>query len=196
MYNSIKLPYDYDTLEPVIDKKTVDIHYNKHHRKYAENLNNLTNSNIPLEQIPKRIDEFPLKDRGQILYNAGGVLNHDLYWQSLNKQTSPPTGRLLDKIKEDYGNFENFNNIFINKAQNLVGSGYTFLVTDNAGTLTIINLPNQETPLSYNLIPLFTIDLWEHAYYLKYQNDRNAYIQNIWEKASFDHASKLYENLF
>ena len=180
MYNSIKLPYDYNALEPVIDKKTVDIHYNKHHRKYAENLNNLTNSNIPLEQIPKRIDEFPLKDRGQILYNAGGVLNHDLYWQSLNKQTSPPTGRLLDKINEDYENFENFKNIFINKAQNLVGSGYTFLVTDNAGNLTIINLPNQETPLSYDLTPLFTIDLWEHAYYLKYQNDRNAYIQNIW----------------
>ena len=196
MYNSIKLPYDYDTLEPVIDKKTVDIHYNKHHRKYAENLNNLTNSNITLEQIPKRIDEFPLKDRGQILYNAGGVLNHDLYWQSLNKQTSPPTGRLLDKINEDYENFENFKNIFINKAQNLVGSGYTFLVTDNAGNLTIINLPNQETPLSYDLTPLFTIDLWEHAYYLKYRNNRNTYIENIWSKANFDHASKTYENLF
>lgn len=196
MYNVIPLPYPYNALEPIIDEETVNIHYNKHHKKYAENLNNLTNKNISLEQIPKRIEEFPLKDRGQILYNAGGVLNHNLYWQSLNKNPTLPKGKLLNKINNDYGNFDNFKKVFINKSKNLVGSGYTFLVTDNNGNLTIMNLPNQETPLSYNLTPLFTIDLWEHAYYLKYKNNRNTYIENIWDKVNFDHASNLYENLF
>lgn len=196
MYKVIPLPYSYSALEPTIDEETVNIHYNKHHKKYAENLNNLTNSNIPLEQIPKRIDEFPLKDRGQILYNAGGILNHNLYFQSLNSNSSLPRGKLLNKINNDYGSFENFKNIFINKSKNLVGSGYTFLVTDNNGNLTIMNLPNQETPLSYDLTPLFTIDLWEHAYYLKYRNNRNTYIENIWNKANFDYASRIYENLF
>lgn len=196
MYNVIPLPYPYNALEPIIDEETVNIHYNKHHKKYAENLNNLTNKNISLEQIPKRIEEFPLKDRGQILYNAGGVLNHNLYWQSLNKNPTLPKGKLLNKINNDYGSFDNFKKVFINKSKNLVGSGYTFLVTDNNGNLTIMNLPNQETPLSYNLTPLFTIDLWEHAYYLKYKNNRNTYIENIWDKVNFDHASNLYENLF
>ena len=196
MYNTIKLPYAYNDLEPIIDEETVYTHYNKHHKTYAENLNKLTSSNIPLEEIPKKIEQFPLKDRGQILYNAGGVLNHNLYFQSLNKNTSLPKGKLLNKINNDYGNFENFKKVFISKSKNLVGSGYTFLVTDENGNLTIINLANQETPLSYDLIPLFTIDLWEHAYYLKYKNNRSDYIENIWNKANFDHASALYENLF
>ncbi len=197
MYQAIPLPYDYDALKPVIDKQTVNIHYNKHHQKYAENLNKyIQDYNIPLNQIPTRIDEFPIQDRGQILYNAGGVLNHDLYWQSLNNISSLPKGKLSKKINNDYGSFENFKQTFINKSKNLVGSGYTFLVTDDNGNLTIINLPNQETPLSYNLIPLFTIDLWEHSYYLKYQNERNKYIENIWNKTNFDYASTLYENLF
>ncbi len=196
MYKVNTLLYSYNALEPVIDEETVNIHYNKHHKKYAENLNKLTISTIPLEQIPKRINEFPLKDRGQILYNAGGILNHNLYWQSLNETPGLPKGKLLNKINNDYGSFENFKKIFINKSKNLVGSGYTFLVSDNNGNLTIINLPNQETPLSYDLTPLFTVDLWEHAYYLKYRNERNKYIENIWNKANFDNASKIYEKLF
>lgn len=196
MYKVNPLPYSYNALMPVIDEETVSVHYNKHHKKYAENLNKLTNSNIPLEQIPNKINEFSLKDRGPILYNAGGILNHNLYWQSLNETKSMPKGKLLNKINKDYGNFENFKDTFINKSKNLVGSGYTFLVSDKDGNLSIINLSNQETPLSYDLIPLFTIDIWEHAYYLKYRNERNTYLENIWDKTNFDYASKVYENLF
>ena len=196
MYNVINLPYPYYALEPIIDEKTVNIHYNKHHKKYMENLNKLTNYKMPLEEIPKKIEEFPLKDRGAILYNAGGILNHNLYWQSLNKNPSLPKGKLLTKINETYGNFDNFKNQFQEKSKKLTGSGYTFLVTDSNGNLSIINMPNQETPLSYNLTPLFTIDLWEHAYYLKYQNNRNTYIENIWYKTNFDNASRIYEELF
>ncbi len=194
MYILMKLPYSYDALKPDISEKTVNIHYNKHHRKYNDNLNKLINVDIyPLEQIPENIDKFPMEKRGEIIYNAGGVLNHDLYWNSMSENKSLPGGRLLEKINETYGNFENFKATFINKAKMLTGSGYTFLVT-NKENLTIMNLPNQETPLSYGLTPLFTIDLWEHAYYLDYQNDRDKYIENFWNKANFDYASKVYEN--
>ena len=196
MYNVINLPYSYHSLEPIIDEKTVNIHYNKHHKKYMENLNKLISYKMPLEEIPKRINEFPIMNRGEILYNAGGILNHNLYWQSLNEKSAAPSGKLLNKINETYGNLSNFKNEFIKKAQNLVGSGYTFLVTDHNSNLSIINMPNQETPLSYNLIPLFTIDLWEHAYYLKYQNNKNKYLENIWHKVNFNKASRTYNELF
>ncbi len=196
MYNVINLPYPYYVLEPIIDEKTVNIHYNKHHKKYMENLNKLTNYKMPLEEIPKKIENFPIQKRGEILYNAGGILNHNLYWQSLNQTPSIPKGKLLNKINQTYGNFNNFKKEFINKAKILKGSGYTFLVTDDNGNISIMNMSNQETPYSYNLTPLFTIDLWEHAYYLKYKNEKNKYIENIWAKANFDNATKIYESLF
>lgn len=193
MYKLMKLPYPYSALEPVISAKTVDIHYNKHHKKYNDNLNRLIENNIyPLEDIPKNIDKFPINKRGQILYNAGGVLNHDLYWKSINEREKVPEGKLLDKINETYGNYENFENIFIERAKTMVGSGYTFLI-QNKKEISIINLPNQETPLTYGLTPLFTIDLWEHAYYLDYKNDRDKYIENFFKKADFEYASKQYE---
>lgn len=195
MFDIIKLPYDYDALEPYIDSETVNIHYNKHHKKYLDNLNKLVFKDILLEDIPKRIDEFPLEKRGAILYNAGGVLNHNLYFQGLFDVKSYPSGRLADKISKVFGSFDSFKDIFISKARLLVGSGYTFLVMDKVGSLSIINLPNQETPFSYDLIPLFTVDLWEHAYYLKYKNDKDSYLKNIWNKVNFDYASSLYDSL-
>ena len=195
MYKLMKLPYSYEALEPDISRETVNIHYNKHHKKYLENLNKLVKNDIyPIDLIPQNIDKFPIKIRDEVLYNAGGVLNHDLYWNSLNNNKTLPKGKLLSKINETYGNFENFKNTFIDKAKKMTGSGYTFLVTNN-NELTIINLPNQETPLSYGLFPLFTIDLWEHAYYLDYQNNKEQYIVNFWNKANFDDASKTYEKI-
>ncbi len=200
MYELMELPYNYSALEPDIESEIVDIHYNKHHRGYVNKLNEALNRSnydgkYSLEEIPKHIDEFPLKDRGDILYNAGGVLNHNLYWYSMNQNKSNPRSNLLNAITLRYGNFENFRKDFMDKAKHLVGSGYTFLVTNERGDLTIVNMINQETPLSYNLIPLFTIDLWEHAYYLQYKNDRNSYIENFWNKANFDYASMVYDNI-
>ena len=193
MYKLMKLPFSYSALEPDISALTVDIHYNKHHKKYNDNLNKLIqNDTYPINLIPQNIDKFEIEKRGEILFNAGGVLNHDLYWNSLNSNMSLPTGKLLSKINQTYGSFDNFKNIFIDKAKKMTGSGYTFLVASN-GELTIMNLPNQETPLSYGLTPLFTIDLWEHAYYLDYQNNRDLYIENFWNKANFDYASRIYE---
>ena len=192
------LPYPYNGLEPDLNEEVIETHYTKHYMSYLNNLNKVISKydkKIPLEDLPKQIDEFEMSDRGEILYNAGGVLNHNLYWLSMDSTKKNPTGNLLNKINIQYGNFENFRKDFNTRAKNLTGSGYTFLVSNGRGDLTIINMINQETPISYNLIPLFCIDLWEHAYYLQYKSDRNSYINNFWNKANFDNASKKYDEI-
>ena len=195
MYKLMKLPFSYNALEPDISSLTVNTHYNKHHKKYNDNLNKLIEIDIyPIDLIPQNIDKFPMEKRGAILFNTGGVLNHNLYWHSLGSSKKNPSGKLLNKINETYGSFDNFKQIFIDKAKMMTGSGYTFLVANNE-EITIMNLPNQETPLSYGLTPLFTIDLWEHAYYLDYKNDRDKYIENFFNKANFDYASNTYDNI-
>ena len=200
MKEIMTLPYPYNDLEPDINSEVLSTHFDKHYKGYVNNLNNYLkesgfNNELPLEKIPTNIDIFPINLRGDILYNAGGVLNHELYFNSMNPYKSNPKGNLLNKINAIYGNFEEFRKDFINRAKSLVGSGYTFLVSNKRGDLTIINLVNQETPLSYNLIPLFALDLWEHAYYLQYKNDRNKYIENFWNKANFNNAEKIYNEI-
>ena len=199
MYKVEPLLYDYSALEPYIDTRTVGIHYNNHYKGYLNRLNNLLEKqnfqyNYPLEEIPNHIDEFPLDARGDILFNAGGVLNHELYFKNMspNKNTSPK-GILKDAIDKKYGSFEKFKNEFKRNAMLLKGSGYTFLIVKN-NELQIVNMPNQETPYSYNMIPIMTLDLWEHAYYLKYQNNKEGYVNNFFEIVDFDIVLKLYEN--
>lgn len=201
MYEMMPLPYDYNALEPEIIEEIVKLHYNSHYQNYYDGLMEaLLKENYDfrysLEELPSHIDEFSLASRPLILFNAGGVLNHDLYWLSTNVVSSKPTGKLLNQINKQFGNFDNFKRLFTDKARYLVGSGYTFLVTNEVGNLQIINMPNQETPYAYNLIPLFTIDLWEHAYYLQYKSDRKDYIENFWHKANFDYASYKYAQTF
>ena len=190
MYEIMKLPYPYNGLEPDIYEIVLKTHYDKHYIGYVNKLNEILKSinydnQYTIDKIPVNIDQFPLPLRGDILYNVGGKINHELYFNSMDKTVTSPSGQLLNKINIQYGNFENFRKDFISRAKQLVGSGYTFLVSNNRGDLTIVNLVNQETPLSYGLTPIFTIDLWEHAYYLQYKNDRNLYIENFWNKASF-----------
>ena len=119
----------------------------------------------------------------------------DTYFKSMDTIKNDPKGNLLNKINIEYGNFETFRKDFINRAKALTGSGYTFLVSNNRGDLTIVNLVNQETPFSYGLVPLFALDLWEHAYYLQYKNDRNGYIENFFNKASFKNAEEIYNKI-
>lgn len=197
MFEIKSLPYNYDFLEPIISTTTVNIHYNKHEKGYLDRLNKILkeagyHGDYTIPEIILNIDKFLINYRDDILYNAGGVINHDLYWRSMGK-LSLPTGKLLDKIVEEYGSYDSFKKKFIETANKLVGSGYTFLVIDNKN-LNIINLPNQESPLSYGFVPIFAIDLWEHAYYLDYQNKRNEYINNFFSIVNFDEASKLYES--
>lgn len=198
MFEMKTLPYNYSGLEPIISTTTVNIHYNKHEKGYLDRLNKFLreagyNGHYTIPEIILNIDKFPIEYRGDILYNAGGVVNHDLYWNSMGK-LSLPSGKLLEKIVNVYGSYDSFKKKFIEEANKVIGSGYTFLVMDNKNNLNIINLSNQDSPLSYGYEPLFTIDLWEHAYYLDYQNRRADYINNFFSIVNFDEASKKYES--
>lgn len=185
------LNYEYNDLMPYISPRTLLIHYNNHYLKYKENLNKLVITD-DLVKLIKNIDKYDLKKRDEILYNVGGVLNHELYFSSMNHKNRMPTGKLKIAIDKKYGSYDKFKREFIRKANMMIGSGYTFLVINKNG-LDIINLSNQETPYLYNMIPLLALDLWEHAYYLDYQSDRANYINNFFQIIDFDLSSKLYE---
>ena len=199
MYKSIVLPYNYNGLEPIIDEQTVYIHFNRHYLGYLEKLNKLLNSinydfKYTKEELVNHIDEIPLSIRDDVLYNLGGVLNHELYFTSMSDiKKNKPIGLIEQKINSQYGNYENFKNEFIKTASYLVGSGYTFLVVNKKGDLEIINTIHQETPYLYDLKPIMTLDLWEHAYYLLYKNKRSDYILNFFEIIYFDQINKNYE---
>lgn len=196
MYKKIDL--DYSSLEPYIDDLTLSVHYNKHYQKYLDNLNKLLSSvdydyKYSLPELVKNINVFPEEIRGEILYNAGGVLNHELYFDILNTNgKKEPTGKLLDDINKKYGTFNNFVTEFMKSANKLKGSGFTYLVLNN-NELDIINLPNQETPYIYNMIPLIALDMWEHSYYLKYQNNKEQYIKNFFSIIDFNKVENIYE---
>ena len=194
MYYQAKELDFYDAYEPYISSYTMNIHYNKHYKKYLDNLNELLkkyNYDYTKEQLVFNIDLFPLTERGNILFNLGGVLNHELYFSILG--SGELSSSLSDKINEDFGDFNSFQEEFIRQANLLVGSGYTFLVLNNNNQLEIINVPNQDTPYSYGLIPLMNIDLWEHAYYLDYQNRKDEYINNFFSIVNFSEVSNNYE---
>ncbi len=194
-YERIKL--DYTTLEPYIDNKTLDLHYNAHYKGYTDNLNKyLKKHNYNYEYDPiylaKNIDILPMEDRDEILFNLGGYLNHSLYFYILtDKKKSIPTP-FIEIINKQFVSFDNFKNEFINMATELKGSGYTFLVLDKNNKLRIINTSNQDTPYYYGFIPIMTIDVWEHAYYLKHYNKRKDYLEAIFNIIDWDKVYKLY----
>jgi len=195
MYKKINL--NYDSLEPYIDDLTLNIHYNKYYLKYLNNLNDILNSvsydyRYSLEELINNIDEFDVGIRGDILYNASGVLNHELYFKNMNLNSNEPVGILKQAILNKYGSFNNFTQEFIKRANSLRGSGFTFLVLKD-NELDIINLPNQESPYIYNMVPLIALDMWEHSYYLKYQNNKEQYIKNFFSIIDFNEVEKIYE---
>lgn len=202
MYNQITLNYNYDSLVPYISGETIFVHFDKHYKGYLNKLNKYLkdinyNFDNNIINLVKNIDKIPINIRDEVLYNAGGVLNHELYFQNINIDDSHvPVGDIKNAINDEYGDFDNFKNLFIEKANSLVGSGYTFLVLKNNNKLDIINFSNQETPYYYNMVPIMTIDLWEHAYYLDYQNRRNEYINNFFKILSFDVVNENYKQAF
>lgn len=199
MYN-LK-PLNYNSLEPVLSSNTINTHYDSHYKKYMNNLNNLLIKNnydyrYTKEELVSHIDIFPISDRDDILYNLGGVLNHELYFENMSQnKNNKPTSLLLEKINKQYGSYEKFKEEFIKITSYLVGSGYTFLVVNKENNLEIINLSNQETPYYYNLKPIMTIDLWEHAYYLDYKNNRNLYVNDFFSIVDFNIIEKNYEKV-
>ncbi len=177
-----KILLDYTTLEPYIDNKTLNLHYNAHYKGYTDNLNKyLKKQNYDYKYNPiylaKNIDILPMKDRDEILFNLGGYLNHSLYLEILNK---------------NFISYDNFQKEFIDKALNIKGSGYTFLVLNKNNKLRIINTSNQDTPYYYGFTPIMTIDVWEHAYYLKHYNKRKDYLEEIFNIIDWDKVYNLY----
>ena len=199
MYKSVILPYNYGDLEPVLNSETINVHYNKHYLGYLEKLNKILNDinydyRYTKEELVSHIEEIPIDVRDDVLYNLGGVLNHELYFYSMsNNKVNVPIGALRKKIIDEYGTIENFKDQFIKTANKLVGSGYTFLVLNNNLKLEIINTPNQETPYLYGLIPIMALDVWEHAYYLVYRNRRGEYIEKFFEIVDYNNINKNYE---
>lgn len=194
----IKINLDYNSLEPYIDNKTLMLHYNVIYSSYIDKLNKLLKKNnykdnYSLNELVDKIDMFPLEDRGEILYNLGGILNHKLYFYEISdKGNNIPYGEILKDINKYFGSYDNFKKEFIKKALNLVGSGYTFLVMNESGNLQIINTSNEDTPYSYGFIPIIVLDLWEHSYYLKYTTNKEAYINNWFNLLDFKKINALY----
>lgn len=196
MYKLKPLPFLCQDLEPYIDTHTQGLHYNKHQRNYLNKLNELLEKNnysfsYSEEDLYKHLNEFKLKDQNDIIFNLGGVVNHDIYWKSINPHNKElPTGMLLEKINKKYGSFDNFKNEFIKLALSLKGVGYTFLVKDKNNDIDIINTTLQDNPLLFGYIPLFNVDMWEHAYYLGYKNNKQEYLENFFNIANFNCANK------
>lgn len=172
------LPYAPEALEPVISAKTISFHYGKHHQAYVNNLNNLIPGtpfeNSSLEQIIKEAE-------GGIFNNGAQVWNHTFYWEGLGGKGGAPNGKLLEKINEFFGSFENFKTVFADAAAKQFGSGWAWLVADANGKLSITTTSNAGNPMRDGLKPLFTCDVWEHAYYLDFQNRRPDYVKAFWD---------------
>ena len=194
-YERIKL--DYTSLEPVIDDRTLNLHYNAHYRNYTDKLNNLLRKNNydyknTAINLAQNIDIIPMEGRDDVLFNLGGYLNHSLYFYNLtDKKKKIPDG-MIDLINKYFGSFSLFKEEFINMAKEVKGSGYTFLVLDKNNKLRIINTSNQDTPYYYGFIPIMTIDVWEHAYYLKYTYERGKYLDNTFNIIDFEKVYNLY----
>ena len=201
MYKLNKLPYLYQDLEPYISTHTMGLHYHKHAENYLNKLNQILTQNnykfnYQLNELLFHLEEFPQEVQEDILFNLGGVINHNLYFSSIGKDKNKPEGLFKSYLESKYQNLENFFQKLKEKALKLKGSGYTFLVINEKEELDLINLPNQQTPWLIKNIPLFCIDLWEHAYYLTYENDKAKYIDNFIEIADFSLASKIFNNYF
>ena len=197
MYQPKPLKYTYNALEPYIDSETINIHYNKHYLSYLNRLNELLISlnydfRYTKEELIENIGIFPITKRDDIIFLVGGVINHELYFNSMGIKNNP-SGKILEEINKKYRNYNNFKEEFRKSASVLVGSGYTSLVLDKKGNLEIINTPNQDSPLLYGLKPILTLDLWEHAYYLKYRNRKDLYIDAFFNIIDFDALNKRYE---
>jgi len=190
-----KLPYAYSAVDRFINKETMDVHYNKHYKGYVDKLNKAISKrrggDKELEEIVKDISKYNKKIRD----NAGGAFNHALFWKMLSPEQQKCTGDIYDKITIDFGTYRDFKSKFEEVAKKRFGSGWVWLVLDRNNKLKIISTPNQDNPLMDVVkgggYPLLGLDLWEHAYYLKYLNKRDDYIKNFWTVVNWDFVNKL-----
>ncbi|WP_354680531.1 superoxide dismutase [Macrococcoides caseolyticum] len=189
-----KLEYAYDALEPHIDKKTMEIHYTKHHNTYLTKLNDAVVGtefeNVSIEDLMKRIDEVPADKKTAVVNNGGGHYNHSLFW-TLLAPGKEAKGEVVDAIESKFGSLDAFKQEFADAAAGRFGSGWAWLVVNN-GELEVTSTPNQENPLMEGKTPILGLDVWEHAYYLNYQNKRPDYIAAFWNVVNWDKVNELY----
>lgn len=179
-----ELKFELKALEPHIDENTMGIHYEKHHGAYVNNLNAAVEKydelkDLAIEDLLKKLDEIPEDIRAAVRNNGGGHYNHSLFWEALTPVQNQPSDRLLAKIEESFGSLEAFKDLFKDAALKRFGSGWAWLVEDQ-GKLKVVSTPNQDAPISQGMKELLGLDVWEHAYYLNYQNRRGDYINAFW----------------
>ena len=187
------LPYAANALEPVISARTIEFHYGKHHQAYVTKLNGLI-PGTPFEN--SSLEQIILKAEGGIFNNAAQVWNHTFYWEGFSaKRDTAPSGKLLEMINRDFGSFDTFKTKFNEAAANQFGSGWAWLSVDRSGKLVLSSSPNQDNPLieGKDQLPIFGIDVWEHAYYLKYKNLRPDYIKALFNVVDWTIVEKCFE---
>ena len=194
-----KLSYDYDSLEPYIDARTMEIHHTKHHAGYVEKLNKALENHPALleknvEDLLKDLNAVPESIRQAVINNGGGHYNHSIFWKIMGpKKGGKPAGSLEKAITGKFGSFEDFKREFEQAALTRFGSGWAWLVS-RSGELEIVSTPNQDSPISQGFYPIIGIDVWEHAYYLKYQNKRPEYVKAWWNTVNWDEAQKRLDS--
>ncbi len=193
-----KLPYAYDALEPYIDKQTMEIHHTKHHQGYVNKYNNAVEgtplADMSIENVFKEISKHP----AGVKNNGGGVWNHSLFWTIMKQNGGgTPAGKLGEAINSAFGNFDEFKAKFTNAAATRFGSGWAWLIVQN-GKLVVTSTPNQDNPIMDTAeqkgTPILALDVWEHAYYLKYQNRRPEYIDNWWKVVNWDEVARRFDS--
>lgn len=191
------LPYPYTALEPHIDAQTMEIHHTKHHQAYITSANNALAGtefeNTPVEELLTKLAAVPEAKRTVVRNNAGGHANHSLFWQVIGPNAGgEPTGGLADAIKAEFGSFDAFKEKFAAAATTRFGSGWAWLIVGKDGKVAITSTPNQDSPIMDGQTPLLGLDVWEHAYYLKYQNRRPDYIKAFWSVVNWAEVAKRF----
>lgn len=193
------LGYGYDALEPYIDAKTMEIHHDKHHKAYCDKFNACLEKYPELgkkkaEELIANLDSIPEEIRGAVRNHGGGFVNHSFFWQILKKDVKI-SGEILKQINKVFGSFEEFKRKFSESAMGRFGSGWTWLVVNANGELEIYSTANQDSPLSEGKKPILTLDVWEHAYYLKYQNRRAEYVEAFWNVVNWKQVEENYQKV-
>ena len=193
------LPYDYSALEPYIDTQTMQLHHDKHHQAYVTALNNALKdqaqfASLSLEELMRRINEVPESIRTIVRNNGGGHINHTMFWQIMKPNGGgEPTGALASAIQSTFGSFDAFKTAFNDAGVKRFGSGWAWLILDSSGKLQVTSTANQDSPFMDGNYPVMGNDVWEHAYYLKYQNRRPDYLNAWWNVVNWDEISRRYQ---
>ncbi len=193
------LEYPYETLEPYIDKDTMIIHHTKHHQGYVNNLNDALSESsvlrdIDIQTLLINIKNVPQDIRTKVINNGGGHYNHTLFWKMIGPKRTKPDDKIKKALEATFGGLEEFKEKFSDTALSHFGSGWAWLIVNNNNKLQITNTSNQDSPLMEGHTPLLAIDIWEHAYYLKYQNRKAEYIKAWWNVVNWDYVSETFRN--